>query len=98
MLVHTFLLIMQFIHVHIHTFEFSSTFYRQLLITYFKFVYVVVYYSDNEDNVLRKGDPANISQTYGSVVLCQKEDTLHLSIYKGFHFEVESIEYGLTRC
>ena len=49
------------------------------------------------DFVLKKGDPASVSQTYGSVVLCQKENTLHLSIYKGFHFEVESLEDGLHK-
>ena len=29
-------------------------------------------------SVLKNGEPASVSQTYGSVVLCQKDDTLHL--------------------
>ena len=47
--------------------------------------------------VLKKGDPASVLQAHGNVVLCQKENTLNLSISKGFHFEVESLEDGLNK-
>ena len=46
--------------------------------------------------LLKKGDPAVISQEYGSVVLCKHNNNLHVSVYKGFTFPVNSLAEGLN--
>ena len=46
--------------------------------------------------LLKKADPAVISQEYGSVVLCLHKNNLHVSTYKGFTFPVTSLAEGLN--
>ena len=46
--------------------------------------------------LLKEGDPAIISQKYGSVVLCKHKDNMYVSIYQGFTFPVKSLAEGLN--
>ena len=46
--------------------------------------------------LLKEGDPAILSQKYGSVVLFKHKDNMYVSIYQGITFPVKSLAEGLN--